>query len=250
VAVTQRDRQWALDGCCNFRDLGGYPTTTAAKILPRRLFRSDSLASASAADRARFAELGLTTVIDLRSETEIVLGGRYDGRATYHHLPLGNPLTTLVNVEWNDPQRVAAHYVELLHSAPDSVAEALAVLTDPAAYPAVIHCSIGKDRTGIVTALLLALLDIADDDIVADYALSGIGAARLALRLRDHFGDRYSELEPLLPALLSADPATMRLFLAAVRTEYGSVEGYVDHIGVSTAIPYLRDVLLEHRIAA
>ena len=66
-------------------------------------------------------------------------------------------------------------------SSDESIAEALAVLTDPAAYPAVMHCSIGKDRTGILVALLLSIVGVEDDDIVADYALSGMGAGAVGV---------------------------------------------------------------------
>ncbi len=170
-----------LEGCCNFRDLGGYRASTRA-VRTRRLFRSDSLGMASASDRARFGELQLTTVIDLRSPSEVALAGRYsDPTVTYRNLPLGDPLAEATTVGWSDPQQVATHYLELLLSSHDSVAEALSVLANPAVYPAVVHCSVGKDRTGILVALLLSLVGVDDDDVVADYALSGMGVARLAL---------------------------------------------------------------------
>jgi protein-tyrosine phosphatase len=103
---------------------------------------------ASDADRARFGELRLRTVIDLRSPSEVTLAGRYaDPTVGYHNLPLGDPLAEATTVGWSDPQQVATHYLELLMGSHDAVAEALAVLTDPAAYPAVIHCSVGKDRS-------------------------------------------------------------------------------------------------------
>ena len=118
-------------------------------------------------------------------------------------------------------------------------------MTDPAAYPAVIHCSVGKDRTGILVALLLSVVGVEDDDIVADYALSGMGTARLALRLRELCADNLGDLDRFLPALLSAEPDTMRCFLARLRGEFGSVEGYVAHLGMTSAIDYLRDAVLE-----
>jgi protein-tyrosine phosphatase len=248
VVSTPQGLQWKLEGCCNFRDVGGYTTEAGNRLRVRRLFRSDSLATASPADREKLAALSLGTVIDLRSRVEVELAGRYtDGSETYFHLPFGNPADGMVGADWTDPDRVADRYLELLLAETESVAEVLAVLTDPAAYPAVIHCSVGKDRTGIVMAVLLEVLGVDDDQIVADYALSGMGAARLALRLREHFADRFAELEPHLPALLSAHPETMRTFLDRLRTKFGSVEGYVDDIGLGSAIGYLRAALVEGR---
>ena len=141
------------------------------------------------------------------------LAGRFsDQNVGYHNLPLGDPLAEAATVGWSNPEDVAIHYLELLLSSDDSIGEALAVLTDPAAYPAVIHCSVGKDRTGILVALVLSLVGVADDDVVADYALSGMGAVRLALRLRELGADNPSDLDRFLPALLSAEPDTMRRF--------------------------------------
>jgi protein-tyrosine phosphatase len=245
VVIEQPTKHWALEGCCNFRDLGGYRSAHGA-VRRRRLFRSDSLATATTSDHARFAELHLRTVIDLRSRAEVQLAGRFSDQSVgYHNLPLGDPLAEAATVGWGNPEDVATHYLELLLSSDDSIGEALAVLTDPAAYPAVIHCSVGKDRTGILVALVLSLVGVADDDVVADYALSGMGAARLALRLRELCADNLSDLDRFLPALLSAEPDTMRCFLARLRHEFGSIEGYVAHLGMTSAIGYLRDALLD-----
>jgi protein tyrosine/serine phosphatase len=246
VVAVPPERQWTLEGCYNFRDVAGCRTNRGATLRARRLFRSDSLAAASLTDREQLAALALSTVFDLRSHNEVELGGWYeDDGVVRHHLPFANPMHGMAASDWDDPQRVGARYLELLLSATEAVAEMLAVLTDPGAYPAVIHCSVGKDRTGIVVALILSLVGVSDDDIVADYALSGMGAARLALRLREHFADRPAELEPHLPALLSAHPESMRVFLEGVRTKFGSVEDFVDDIGVASAVGYLREVLLE-----
>jgi hypothetical protein len=184
-------------------------------------------------------------VIDLRARSEVALGGHYDdARAIRFHLPLGNPSDGMTASDWDEPSRVADRYVELMLSGTETIAETLAVLTDPCSYPAVVHCSVGKDRTGIVCALLLSILGVSDERIVADYALSGIGAARIALRLREAFAERSSELTPLLPALLSAHPESMRIFLDNVRTKFGSADGYVRDIGLGSAIGYLRAALL------
>jgi protein-tyrosine phosphatase len=240
---------WTLEGCCNFRDVGGYTTAFGTRVRPRRLFRSDSLSAVSPSDREVLAGLGVATVVDLRSHGEVEIAGRYPDRGpNYFHLPLGNPVNS-AGIGWNDPADVATRYFELLLDGADAISETLAVLTDPAAYPAVIHCSVGKDRTGIVMALILSLLGVSDHDIVADYALSGIGTARLVLRLRAELGERFTELEPFLPVLLSAEPDSMRIFLARLRAEFGSVDGYVEHIGLASATGYLRTALLEHASA-
>lgn len=181
-------------------------------------------------------------MIDLRSGPEL-RPARAVAAANRLHLPLDNPQRGMGEDDWQNPHAVAQRYLELLLDGEDSVAELLAVLTDPASYPVAIHCSGGKDRTGIVVALLLALLGVSDDDIRADYALSGFGAARLVIALRPRVDDRPELVSRFLPALLSTRPDNIGCFLAALRVKFGSVEGYVAEIGMEPAIGYFRAAL-------
>jgi protein-tyrosine phosphatase len=246
TAGPSRPGQSGIDeGCCNLRDLGGHRTTTGARVRHGRLLRSDSLVAASPGDRARLTRLKLATVIDLRSVAEVELIGRYcDEAVAYHNLPLGS-VDGVTEVRWDDAEEVAAHYLELVIAGRQSISAALAVLTDPSAYPAAIHCTLGKDRTGVVVALVLSLLSVADDDIVADYAASRIGAERLAARFRTQLADHPELLRSVLAALLACHPATMHCFLAKLRDQFGSIEGYVEELGLSSAIGYLRVALLD-----
>jgi hypothetical protein len=234
-----------LEGCCNFRDVGGHRTIDGGQIRSRRLFRSDSLAEASPTDCERLERVGLRTVIDLRDTGEAAFAGRYPGRVdTYHHLPLGNPMHD-APIRWSDPMEVARRYYDLMVDGGDAIAEVFAVLTDPSTYPVVVHCSVGKDRTGIVIALVLSALGVADDDVAGDYAASGLGAARLVARLRARLGDEAHLLEPALPVLLSAEPQSMRHFLGLVRDEHGSAHGYVESLGLASATGFVKAALVE-----
>jgi len=146
---------------------------------------------------------------------------------------------------WVEASYVAKRYSEMLDQGRAAVVEALAILTDPATYPAVFHCAAGKDRTGILSALVLGLLGAADESIVADYALSGGAMIRFLEWLRAEYPDAKEELERSSAAIVSAEPETMALFLARFRSTHGSFDAYAASLGMGEAATGLRAVLLE-----
>jgi len=168
-------RKISLEGCFNFRDLGGYPTRDGAHVRWRRMFRSDGLQALTEADVAQLCdELSLASVVDLRSTAEISNDGRgllADAPIGFHHLPFFDgdtkgyvppPDMTLANL-----------YLAMIERATEPIAAAIRVMADTEPEgSAVYHCAAGKDRTGVLSAILLSLLGVDDELIVADYALS------------------------------------------------------------------------------
>jgi protein-tyrosine phosphatase len=249
VSTSGAQRLIELDGCFNFRDVGGYQTADGRRVRWRRLFRADGLHRLTEGDRGQLAELGLQTVIDLRSGDELADHGRITWPApglAYHHLPMSEVLPEQEELPaWVDPEYVARRYAELLGRGKEAVTEALAVLTDPAAYPAVFHCAAGKDRTGILSALILGLLGVPDEAIVADYALSRVGMVRFLDWLHTQYPDARERLERSSAAIVAAEPDTMALFLQQFRAHHGSFEEYAAALGMASAVIYLRRALLE-----
>jgi protein-tyrosine phosphatase len=247
VLAMQPERFWSLAGCSNFRDLGGHRTATGATLRWRKLFRSDSLTSATTEDRRSLRALGLATVLDLRSDAEVALGGGYrDDGVTVHHVPFPDLLDPATDWSaWNDSRYVADRYFSLCESAHDSIMEALAILTDPAAYPAVIHCSLGKDRTGVLVALLLRALGVPTHETVDEYALSRVGARRAVERLQAQLGTDAADLDPYLSAMLHAEPDTMRRFLRRVHDDFDGVTGYLRRLGILSSVEHLRAALVQ-----
>lgn len=240
------DRLLSLDGSFNFRDLGGYRAANGTEVRWRRLFRADGPHALTASDAAALGELGIVTVLDLRTGGEVERGRWTDhlGPVTEHHLPLTDVLPRDDELrEWSDGAYVARHYGHLLEQGAPSLAKALEILAAPGAQPAMFHCSAGKDRTGVLSAIVLGLLGVADDDIVADYALSARAMERFVAWLRERAADPDA-LERHVPAVTSAEPETMRSLLAHVRAEYGSFEGYARAIGAEATVPALRAALL------
>jgi len=242
------DRQLEFDGCFNFRDIGGYSTSTGASVSSRRLHRADGPHALTDLDRVRLEGLGLASVIDLRTPEEIVQRGSYRAAlpsVAEYRVPMTDVLPDLDDLaRWVEPAVVARRYRDMLHEGRDALGEVLAILSDPSTYPTVVHCSAGKDRTGIVSAVLLGLLGVGDDTIVADYALSGPAMLRLVEHLRRVYPDTEEWLERVAPALIAAEPETMTRFLADLRADYGSFDGLADAIGVGSAPRYIRIALL------
>jgi protein-tyrosine phosphatase len=248
-AIAQPHRKLTLSGCVNFRDLGGYPGADGRSIRWRRLFRADGLTRLDEDDCAQLAALGLATVIDLRTQGELDERGRFPETAfkvEYHHLPLTDVLPPTEDLtRYDEPAFVTTRYQQLFSEGSDSLARAVQVLAEPDALPAVFHCSAGKDRTGILAALVLGFLGVPRDVIVEDYALSAEAMIALLERLKQEYADAVAEVERYAPAVISVAPETMAAFLDTIEAEHGSFDDLARSLGVTDAVARLRAVLLE-----
>jgi protein-tyrosine phosphatase len=126
-----------------------------------------------------------------------------------------------------------------------TVRETLAIAADPSSYPLVFHCAAGKDRTGIVAAIILSLLEVSREDVVADYMLTAPAMERMIATLIQAAPERSEMIEPHLPAIRGTRPGNISGLLAMIDEEYGSVAGYAEAIGAGDSIARLRANLLE-----
>jgi HAD superfamily hydrolase (TIGR01509 family) len=212
-------------GCRNTRDLGGLPTRYGVRTRAGTLIRTDSLHHLDDAGRTTFAELGAGLVLDLRSDSEIGEGhpGAGDpadaahpvaGDPAYRRIPWIDPLAdkhfvpspTLAETYRGSLDRNRGHIVQVLRAVADA----------PANRPVVVHCHAGKDRTGLLIALLLELAGVPREAIAADYALSEV---RLGLQDADPY--RRTAPETILDSLAFVDSA------------YGGIRGYLGWLGLS-----------------
>ncbi len=240
------DRHISFERLHNFRDLGGYPAADGLAVRWGLLFRSDSLGKLRGGDWERFLELGVGAVIDLRYSWEIDAKGRVPEHPSlaYHHLSVEHrPYDQAAlgpGVETGP--YLAERYMEVAHDGVGELRSALEVIAAQKG-PVAFHCASGKDRTGLLAALVLALLGVAEEVIVEDFALTGLATGRLLADWRaDHPGQ-----EPVWPGYGQAPAEVMRLFLAALTREHGSVRAYAaDLLGADDAlVAALRANLLE-----
>jgi protein-tyrosine phosphatase len=240
------ERLIALEGAVNFRDLGGYATEDGLRTRWRVLFRADGLSELTETDLEVMRELGIRTVVDLRSGQEVEQS-RFNVEAhpvTFHHYPF---IKALPNAEdfARAPGFLGTQYTEMLDEATPQIIGALSALAAPDARPAVFHCTAGKDRTGLLSALVLSLLGVPEETVVADYALSGAAMSRLRTKLIEKYPDGESVIADS-DVLFSADPANMVTLFAHLRNRYGTVAEYAARVGVpGDVVQRLRQSLLE-----
>jgi protein-tyrosine phosphatase len=241
------ERRIVLDGAVNFRDLGGYVVDSGASVTRwRTLFRADGLGELTVGDFAVLRDLGIRTVIDLRAAYELERG-QFDVAAhpvEYHHIPF---IDSIPEPEEFDrrPDLLEGQYLEMLDNAGAEIRQALEVLSGPDALPAVFHCTAGKDRTGLLSAIVLLLVGVPEETVVADYALSQQAMGRLKEKIIRKYPDSEEMLNSI-QGVFSAEPAKMRTLLSYLHEHYGSVDRYVTGIGTGPdVVAGLRAALLE-----
>lgn len=227
----------ALSGAHNVRDLGGYETGLGRPTLWRRFLRADGLHHLSGSDIDRLQNEGLRTVIDLRSTAERAadpnpfegVGGiAYHPQAMFDALDptLGapraphpaDPLLDFYLTALDERGTAIAAIMDRMASAPDG-----AVL---------FHCTAGKDRTGIIAALLLSLVRTPEAQIIADYVMTEKRIAALVAQFLRTAEERGNDVEAYRP-MLECRPETMHAMLSHLEIGHGGTDGYFDRIGLS-----------------
>ncbi|MFC8495460.1 tyrosine-protein phosphatase [Streptomyces sp. NPDC057235] len=223
----------------NFRDLGGYRTAGGGTVRWETLYRSDSLgklADAGPEDLERFRALRVTTVIDLRYPWEITAKGRLPESpdVSWHNLSVEHRPYDQAEIDPAvDPWRyLADRFAEVAEDGTAELRTALEVVA-AADGPLVFHCASGKDRTGLLAAVLLALLEVPDEEVLADFALTELATERLVADWHAAHPGRALRW----PGYGRAPADVARLFLADLRTRHGSVYAYATGpVGLDPAV--------------
>ncbi len=255
-----------LQGSFNFRDLGGYPGRDGRPTRWGRLFRADALHELTSDDVDRLQGLGLRTVVDLRTERELARTGRgplEPEDVAYHHLavvkegvqdgirgdrtPDGVAERESVAAPAPAGDDLAERYLWYLDVGRHSLVGALTLLGGDEHYPLVFHCAAGKDRTGVLAALVLEIVGVDRDVIVADYVIT---AERLRFILDRWLAEpEFAERMAKVPASrLSVEASTMEGFLDHLQVRHGGARAWALSAGVpAEALDRMIDLLLEPR---
>jgi protein-tyrosine phosphatase len=238
------ERQLRLEGAYNVRDVGGYLTDDGRITRWRRLLRADGMHRLTEEAQRTLLDTGLRTIIDLRRPREAEHQPNVFATATtlrYRHMPLYQIL-----VGDDDDRTLGEIYRWVVDECQPQIAAVIRLLTDPDALPGLVHCTAGKDRTGVIIALLLGAVNVPAETIVADYALS-------AENLRGSFTEETQrrvtaagrDWEKYQRLLISPEEF-MRDLLAHLDERYGGVQPYLRTIGIDgEELAILRDMLTE-----
>ncbi len=228
-----RDRTLAWDGCVNVRDLGGHPTEDGRETRFGRVVRADLIRRLSDVGRQALVSYGVRTIVDLRHQGELEADAPYELQVDVEHVPLFPDPASPDWLEIDELYRRAgvgaagtrAIYGELLRRFPDRMAAAISAVARAPEGGVVVHCRAGKDRTGLVTALLLRLAGVPRDEIGADYAVT---EANLRPELDAWIAAAETEEEREWRTLASAIPAEAMIgVLEDLEASEGSVEAYL-----------------------
>ncbi len=235
--MQRHERIVPLVGASNFRDLGGYPTVDGGVTRWGTLFRSDALHELTEPDIEVLRDLGLKTIVDLRMGAEVRKSGRgllgFEP-ATYHHL-------SVIDEDGGESRGVPAptdedlsnRYMWYLDIGREPLARALSVLGDTANYPLVFHCAAGKDRTGVLAALVLDIVGVERAVIVEDYVLTASRMELVLERILRTLGEDR-RVEDLPANAFTVKASTMEGFLDRLDQRYGGARQWA----LAAGVPY------------
>lgn len=229
------------EGIHNFRVLAPYRLRGGGHIRANMVYRSGALELMTGDDSSRLADdIGVTTILDLRHPEE------WGGGATTHALaervvPLSifpeeqvqaDLIAELNGLYGNGPS--PRRYLHYLQIGGTRFADAFRLLAKPESYPVLVHCTAGKDRTGVVLGMLMDLLGAFDEDIAHEYALSDASIERLIAFL-ESTGRVLEGTREEIRARLATPPERMAGFIELLRETHGSAAAYLQSQGVTAA---------------
>lgn len=244
------DRHHPFEGCFNFRDIGGYPTADGRTIRWGRYFRAGRQDRMTGVDLEKVGELGIATQIDLRAPNEV----RDHGRgplpkmgATYHNIAVipeggADQLSRL----GGDTGISGKRYLGYLEFGPEAWIRMFSIFAAAVSQPVLIHCTAGKDRTGVSTAFLLSVLGVDRALIEADYILTNRDVPRQVAFIENTTGFPEGMNRESVMRVAGVPEVAIGDFLDGLQEMRGGPLAYLRSIGISAAtMEAVREAFLE-----
>ena len=231
------ERHYSFEGCFNFRDIGGYLNQEGRRVKKGLYFRAGRQDRMTNKDLAQLSDLNISTQIDLRKQEEVLDQGRgplEDMGAKYINIsviPEGG--SEKLNKLVGDTGISGKRYLGYLEFGPTSWLRLFGILADEENLPVLLHCTAGKDRTGVSTAFLLSVLGVSRDIIEADYLLTNLDTERQADFIESTVGYPEGYNREKMISIAGVPKDAMKDFLDGVESKWGSVIEYLEKIGVT-----------------
>ncbi|WP_163652233.1 tyrosine-protein phosphatase [Listeria sp. PSOL-1] len=250
------ERTIKMEGTFNFRDMGGYSSANGRRVKWGKLFRSGNLVNLTENDITEMKHLGIKWICDLRSDKEVQAEPTQEiAGVDDRHIAIGTATNDSKTTSLGNDKTI---YEPLMGDSyrvfVDSTAEFKVIfdlLLQDGGVPFLFHCTAGKDRTGVLGALLLKVLDVNETDIFTDYQITNQYSDQILAemdRLLQQFGasDEKINLENFRP-MAEARPSYLEIAFDEMRKTYGSVERYIEEgIGITAEMKQkLQALLLE-----
>ena len=231
------ERHYSFEGCFNFRDIGGYLDQEGRRVKKGLYFRAGRQDRMTNKDLAQLSDLNISTQIDLRKKEEVLDQGRgplEDMGAKYINIsviPEGG--SEKLNKLVGDTGISGKRYLGYLEFGPTSWLRLFGILADEENLPVLLHCTAGKDRTGVSTAFLLSVLGVSRDIIEADYLLTNLDTERQADFIESTVGYPEGYNREKMISIAGVPKDAMKDFLDGVESKWGSVIEYLEKIGIT-----------------
>lgn len=231
------ERHIVLEGGYNVRDLGGYPTQDGRVTRWKVLLRSGNLDKISPTAQQILVDYGVKTIVDLRDDWEVERYPNVFAQATavtYRHLPLiGNTLADRDAQRKEEGSGIEMHlfYARYIAECQPRIGAIISAIADSEGC-ALFHCYAGKDRTGIIAALILSAMGVSADVIAEDYGLSETHISHLLERRRAQAAATNLDVTRF-ERIYAAKPHTMLTLLTSIAEQYGDARSYLAQCGVS-----------------
>ena len=258
-----KSRHLQLEGTRNIRDLGGYQTVDGRTTRWKTMLRADNLEKLTLHGQRALVDYGVRTVIDLRQTVSMLrspnpFSTSEDVRYTHQNLKGDIPLSEMAHSSQEildafqkiesveGIERKILSYCMWLDFRKGQFYETLATLATPSALPALFHCNGGKDRTGVIAALVLGIAGVPNETIVEDYAITGKYLLSRHIANEAERGIDVSDMKWEDYRDLACPPKVMEGTLRHIEQQYGGAEQYAIAIGISgRQIASIREAIVE-----